>query len=234
MEPRSDSGTLDSESEGPVKLQPPNDYVPCFNAGVWLAVLMSLIQICAFPLQNQIEGMYRAWDFEGLYRNHYMFHVTPAFVAGALWMHQIWTRGTPIHFTIGKLYFCFYPIIIYGVVLLFTVPTYAEGVPFAVPLTAITLFWCIVTYLVSGYYTFSAAKSRWGHKFWITRHIAVHTFVGWQRLANGILRSRMRDDLLTALVIGHAVGLSLAVLSGELLVMNLKKQKLAEQPDEAI
>ena len=160
-------------------MKPPKNYVPCFNVCVWMAVLVSLLQICVFPLQNQIEGMYRAWDFKGLYRNHYMFHVTPVLIAGAVWLHQIWTRGTPIHFTIGKLYFCFYPIIIYGVVLLLTVPTFSGGVLGEIICTVITLVWCIITYLVSGYYTFSAAKSRWSHKYWITRHIAVHTFVGW-------------------------------------------------------
>ena len=41
-----------------------------------------------------------------------------------------------------------------------------------------------------------------------------------------------RIDKPTAMFIGHAVGLPLAILSGELLVMNLKKQKLAEKPDK--
>lgn len=151
------------------------DCVPCFFCWICFAVLITIFQISAFPLAEDIEDMHREWDLSGILKNHYIFHVIPGFICGSLWICQVYTRGTSIHFKIGRVYFLFYPIIIAGIIGLYFVPTFSGSVPEKIA-TTLTLLWCVATYFITLYHTFSNSKSRWGHKFWIVRHISGKTF----------------------------------------------------------
>jgi len=204
------------------------DYVTCFFCWVCFAVFITIFQIAVFPLADDIDGMYRKWDLTGIFKNHYIFHVIPGFICGLIWVFQVYTRGTSIHFKIGRIYFLFYPIIIASIIGLYFVPTFSGSVPEKIA-TTLTLLWCVMTYLITLYHTFSKYRSRWGHKFWIVRHISVQTFIGWQRIFYAFLRSSFSDDLPTLFMYTHWAGFVVSLLLGELIVYNLKEQKMQEE-----